>query len=211
MTVLPQDYLRTLVSIRERCNKVYEKSQRGELTCFDVDESAFPAIVDHVAATTTRRYPQLDQIPPHSRLRHFNPVQMQELKESWDKEEIDPVEKSRRLIDLVIVSVLVDAGAGQKWKYKSSDGEFVGRSEGLALASFDMFASGYFSSSETLPGRVDGKDREKYTYKCRLINFLFSPRTRPSKYSTHDQGISSHRRQPNGRFGRPLKPFETFG
>lgn len=157
MTVFPQDYLRSLVSIRERCKQVYEKSQRGELDCFEVDESALPAIVDHVTSTTIRRYPKLDQIPPHSRLRHFNPVQMEELKESWEKQEIDPVEKTRRLIDLVIVSVLVDAGAGQKWKYKTSEGELIGRSEGLALASFDMFSSGYFSSSADLPGRVDGK------------------------------------------------------
>jgi hypothetical protein len=156
MTVLPQDYLRSLVSIRDRCNQVYEKSKHGELNSFDVDESALPAIVDHVAATTTRRFPQLDKIPPHSRLRHFNPTQMQELKARWDTEEIDPVEQTRRLIDLVIVSVLVDAGAGQSWKYKTSDGELIGRSEGLALASFDMFLKGYFSSSDDLPDRVDG-------------------------------------------------------
>lgn len=167
MTVFPQDYLRTLASIRDRCKQVYEKSQRGELTCFDVDESAFPAIVDHVAATTTRRYPQLDQIPPHSRLRHFDPIQMQALKESWDKEEIEPVEQTRRLIDLVIVSVLVDAGAGQQWKYKTLQGESVGRSEGLALASFDMFSAGYFSSSKDLPGRVDG------TYPVRTFSLPY--------------------------------------
>lgn len=164
MTLLPQDYLRSLVSIRERCNQVYEKSTCGELTSFDVDESALPAIVDHVTATTTRRFPDLNKIPPHSRLRHFNPTQMQELKARWENEEIDPVEQTRRLIDLVIVSVLVDAGAGQVWKYKTSDGELVGRSEGLALASFDMFMKGYFSSSDDLPDRVDGKEK-KYREK----------------------------------------------
>lgn len=157
MTVFPQDYLRTLASIRERCNQVYEKSKSGELTCFDVEESALPAIVDHVAATTARRYPQLDKIPPHSRLRHFDPAQIKELKASWEEKRVDAVEQSRRLIDLVIVSVLVDAGAGQKWKYKTSSGEFVGRSEGLAIASYDMFLNGYFSSAHDLPDRVDGK------------------------------------------------------
>lgn len=211
MTVFAQDYLRTLVSIRERCNQVYEKSKCGELTCFDVDESAFSTIVDHVEATTTRRYPQLDQIPPHSRLRHFDPTQMKELKASWDREEIDPVEKTRRLIDLVIVSVLVDAGAGQAWKYKTSDGALVGRSEGLALASFDMFAAGYFSSLDDVPGRVDGTVRNSLPNTDLLIFYFNSPRIRPSNYSTHGRGISSHGRQPHGGFGRPLKPLEMSG
>ena len=31
---------------------------------------------------------------------------------------IDEKEKARRLIDLVLVSVLLDAGAGDSWKYK---------------------------------------------------------------------------------------------
>ncbi|KAI8093940.1 hypothetical protein BDF21DRAFT_330370 [Thamnidium elegans] len=163
MTVFPQDHLRTLASIRERCSQVYEKSKRGELTCFDIDESVLPTIVDHVASTTTRRYPQLDKILPHSRLRHFNPIQIKELKASWEEKGVDAVEQSRRLIDLVIVSVLVDAGAGQKWKYKTNNGEFIGRSEGLAIASYDMFLNGYFSSSRDLPDRVDARGLDQVT------------------------------------------------
>ncbi|KAG2201614.1 hypothetical protein INT46_008793 [Mucor plumbeus] len=155
MTVLPQDYLRTLKSIRERCQQVYEKGQRGELTCFELHESALPDIIDHVVDTTKRRYPDLDKIPPHSRLRHFDPKQLQALQDRWQEQEVDAVEQARRLIDLVIVSVLVDAGAGQAWRYKARNGENIGRSEGLALASFDMFLDGYFSSSKNVPDRVD--------------------------------------------------------
>lgn len=163
MTVLPQDYLRTLKSIRERCQQVYEKGQRGELTCFELHEGALPAIIDHVVDTTKRRYPDLDKVPPHSRLRHFDPKQLQALRDRWQEQGVDAVEQARRLIDLVIVSVLVDAGAGQAWRYKASNGENVGRSEGLALASFDMFLDGYFSSSKNVPDRVDGTYyREKF-------------------------------------------------
>jgi hypothetical protein len=160
MTVLPQDYLRSLKSIRQRCEQVYEKAKRNELVCFEVDETALPAIVDHVAETTKRRYADLDKIPPHSRLRHFNPSQIQGLRQQWDSKHVDSVEQARRLIDLVIVSVLVDAGAGQQWRYKTKEGQAVGRSEGLALASFDMFSEGYFSSSTDVPDRVDGKSCE---------------------------------------------------
>ncbi|KAI8640294.1 hypothetical protein BD408DRAFT_420071 [Parasitella parasitica] len=155
MTILAQDYLRTLKSIRDRCLQVYEKGLLGELTCFELDETALDAIVDHVAETTQRRYPDLDKTPPHSRLRHFDAKQLQALRNRWQTEGVDAVEQARRLIDLVIVSVLVDAGAGQAWRYKTSGGELVGRSEGLALASFDMFLKGDFSSSKEALDRVD--------------------------------------------------------
>lgn len=163
MTVLPQDYLRTLPAIRERCSKVYEKAQKGELVYFDVDESALDKIVDHVVNTTTRRFPDLDTIPPHSRIRHFDPSELQQLKKQWKENNVDSIEQTRRLIDLVVVSVLVDAGAGQAWRYKTRSGDFVGRSEGLALASFDMFLDGYFSSSSL--DRADGKKKKKKTWE----------------------------------------------
>lgn len=175
MTLLPQDYLRTLKSIRERCSQVYEKGQRGELTCFELHENALPAIVDHVTETTQRRYPDLDKIPPHSRLRHFDAEQFKALRDRWQEQGVDAVEQARRLIDLVIVSVLVDAGAGQAWKYKAASGELVGRSEGLALASFDMFLEGYFSSSKQVLDRVDGTYiylREKIFSRLRNLVLL---------------------------------------
>ncbi|KAL0088353.1 hypothetical protein J3Q64DRAFT_1329773 [Phycomyces blakesleeanus] len=158
MTVLPQNYLRTLDSIRDRCGQVYEKGQKDQLDFFDVDDSKLPQIVDHVASLTQRRFPDLSKIPPHSRLRHFGINdgldRLQNIRETrWKK--LDKIESARRLIDLVIASVLVDAGAGQTWKYKAKDGELIGRSEGLAVASFDMFEEGYFSSSKEVPDRVD--------------------------------------------------------
>ncbi|OBZ89770.1 Uracil catabolism protein 4 [Choanephora cucurbitarum] len=163
MTILPQDYLRSLKAIRERCEKVYEAPEK--LIAFDIDESRLPAIVDHVTNTTTRRFPQLDQIPPHSRLRHFDPVQLQSLRDQWAQQGVDQVEQARRLVDLVIVSVLVDAGAGQVWKYKTKNGVSIGRSEGLALASFDMFLQGYFSSQNEVPDSVDAAGLDNVTVK----------------------------------------------
>ena len=42
-------------------------------------------------------------------------------------------------------------------KYKENSGEVYGRSEGLAVASLDMFLRGNFSSEPNLK-RVDGTD-----------------------------------------------------
>ncbi|KAG1217193.1 hypothetical protein G6F35_009378 [Rhizopus arrhizus] len=153
--MLVQDYLRSLVAVRERCMQVYEKSKEGGLKSFDINESALSDIVDHVVSTTTRRFPDLSKIPPHSRLRHFDYQQFEALRARWKQDGIDRIEQARRLIDLVVVSVLVDAGAGQVWKYATEKGDKVGRSEGLALASFDMFLKGYFSSSSNVLDRVD--------------------------------------------------------
>ncbi|KAI9482835.1 MAG: hypothetical protein EXX96DRAFT_555784 [Benjaminiella poitrasii] len=153
MTLLPpQEYLRTLPAIRDRCQHVYDHVKSGAPNSnFEIDESALPAIVEHVVATTLRQYPDLDRIPPHSRLRHFDAAALTQLTTEWT----DEVERARSLVDLVVVSVLLDAGAGPDWKYQTGNGNCVGRSEGLALASFDMFINGYFSTTQ--PKRVDAQ------------------------------------------------------
>jgi hypothetical protein len=65
---------------------------------------------------------------------------------------------------LFLVSVLLDAGAGTKWSYKSKEsGRVYSRSEGLAVASLEMFKSGTFSSDPTEPCQVDGAGLKKIT------------------------------------------------
>lgn len=60
-----------------------------------------------------------------------------------------PIEAARRLVDLFVVSVLLDAGAGTQWKYEEAKtGLKIARSEGLAVASLDMFHSGLFGSGD---------------------------------------------------------------
>ena len=68
----------------------------------------------------------------------------------------DRYERARAAFDLAIVSVLLDAGAGPQWRYRdAATGESIGRSEGLALASLDMFAHGVFSCAVDNPLRAD--------------------------------------------------------
>jgi hypothetical protein len=65
---------------------------------------------------------------------------------------------ARAAFDLAIVSVLLDAGAGPQWHYEEGrTGETYARSEGLAVASFDMFIGGVFSSRPEDPFRVDAQ------------------------------------------------------
>lgn len=108
------------------------------------------------------------QIPPHGRQQHFDitnsPPRIAPLIELVRTTQKDAQTKGdnhatvKSLVDLFVVSVLLDAGAGPIWKYKEKDTELVyARSEGLAIASLDMFKGGLFSSSSEMPYRVDGE------------------------------------------------------
>lgn len=79
---------------------------------------------------------------------------------SWTKSSTPPdlIEQAKRLIDVCLVSVLLDAGAGNQWVYREPDSDLVvGRSEGLAIASLHAFQQGIFSGNKDVPCRVDGK------------------------------------------------------
>src|SRR5690606_19321221 len=69
---------------------------------------------------------------------------------------------ARALVDLAVVSVLLDAGAGAAWRYREggagtpqAERQAWGRSEGLAIASLDGFRADAFSSDPGVPWRVD--------------------------------------------------------
>ena len=118
---------------------------------------------------TRERYPTL-AIPYHSRWRHFEAGGIDRaaaLAEALAP--MEPAEQARARIDLTVLSVLLDAGAGADWRYvETSQGEppsaaEVGdparcyrRSEGLAVASLRAFLAGAFSSDPARPLRVDG-------------------------------------------------------
>lgn len=66
------------------------------------------------------------------------------------------MELTRRLVDLFFVSVLLDAGAGDTWRFvEPGSGQVYNRSEGIAVASLYMFTSGEFSEENGAP-KVDG-------------------------------------------------------
>ena len=84
---------------------------------------------------------------------------------SWPST-VDNQERTRRLIDLFLVSVLLDAGAGTKWQYRSKEsGKVYRRSEGLAVASLEMFKAGLFSSSQNEPCQVDSAGLKRLDIK----------------------------------------------
>lgn len=143
--------LRMLGKIREQCGRLYDMAKSGKLLHFTLDESKIPAAVDATEKTIRQHYPNLN-IPRHSRLRHFGDDRVASLLKGWH---CDATEKARRLVDLVTVSVLLDAGAGLSWNYVTKDDQTLSASEGLARGTLDMFLAGMFSSDPAFKPRVN--------------------------------------------------------
>ncbi|KIO28293.1 hypothetical protein M407DRAFT_71964 [Tulasnella calospora MUT 4182] len=154
-------YLRSLPAIRERCTRVHNLAQRDKLEYFEYHAEKESEVIDFCSQIIQRDFgTDYSKIPPHSRWRHFDVgrPRVQPLIDSWKSSNPAPsdLEIAKRLIDLFLVSVLLDAGAGNQWKYTEQNGSAsFTRSEGLAVASFDMFVNGFFSADAKDPFRVD--------------------------------------------------------
>jgi hypothetical protein len=127
----------------------------------------FPYLHELTVGLVQRDFdPEYASIPPHGRWQHFNTGgrdRIAELLSSWPHD-IDPSERCRRLLDLFLVSVLLDAGAGTAWSYKSKqNGRIYKRSEGLAIASLEMFKDGLFSSNKQQRHQVDAAGLKELT------------------------------------------------
>lgn len=157
-------YLLSIPSVRERASKVFDKATAaGASTNFLVDLAKVPAVVDFVVGLIARDYgTDYAAIPPHGRWQHFNVGgvdRVSSLVAAWQAASVDNVEVTKRLLDLFVVSVLLDAGAGNKWTYKTN-GATYNRSEGIAVASLNMFVDGAFSTDSGVPFQVNGKALE---------------------------------------------------
>ena len=140
-------YLRSLRAIRESCASVFA----GPLEYFTYDAGAEAGVVDYCAAIIARDWgTAYGAIPPHGRMRHLDAgrARVGPLMEAYADAGVGRVEAARRLVDLVVVSVLLDAGAGGEWVYEDEDGATYGRSEGLGVASVAMFRAGGFSGGQ---------------------------------------------------------------
>jgi uncharacterized protein DUF1688 len=128
----------------------------GSLDDWTVNLDRLPVAADFVARVVRDRYPLLDP-PVHARWRHF----VFAGRDLWGeiiaaRKWPSPAAAARSAFDLVITSVLLDAGAGAGWRYRDpATGLIAERSEGLALGSLRWFESGGLSDDPSNPLRAD--------------------------------------------------------
>ncbi|MDQ7744696.1 URC4/urg3 family protein [Hydrogenophaga pseudoflava] len=148
--------LRSTAAVRSRARQLLARARAGASEHFVVHDAALVGAARTVAALTRERYPD-GRIPYHSRWRHFEAGGV-DRRAMLDHAlgAVTAAERARAQIDLVLVSVLLDAGAGADWSYlETASGQRFARSEGLGVASFHAFMQGLFSSDSKQPFRVD--------------------------------------------------------
>lgn len=132
------DPIRSLLSaaaVRTRAHEMLELALAGKVAGWRVDLDRLADAADLTVAVTRENYPDL-AIPFHARARHF-------VAGAPRLPEGDPAARARAAFDLVILSVLLDAGTGPGWRFTDplTGGTFT-RSEGLAVASQRMAEAG---------------------------------------------------------------------
>jgi hypothetical protein len=149
------EWLTSPLAVTERCDNIVEAGRAGDLEHFRVVEDRLDDAARYVARTIEERHPDL-VIPPHSRWRHFEVAGTDLWQELARSLHGDAHEIARIRFDLAVISVLLDAGAGPDWHYRHADsGTELSRSEGLAIASFEAFREGVFSSDADRPLMAD--------------------------------------------------------
>lgn len=161
-------YLLSLGAVRERATLVAKAADAERLSHFDVHEERLSDVADFVTSVIKRDFgpDKFDTIPPHGRWQHFevgNVPRVTDVISEWKTDGSDDIELTRRLVDLFFVSVLLDAGAGDHWRYvePGTDRKYE-RSEGIAVASFYMFKDLAFTAKkDDKTPTVDGKGLEQ--------------------------------------------------
>jgi hypothetical protein len=140
-------------AVRVRCAIVSEAVECEETRHFRLVPDRLDEAVRRVMDITRRRYPDFS-VPYHSRWRHFSVGGVD--RAALVAPGADTAKTARARIDLAIVSVVLDAGAGPRWRYSEMEtGQVLSRSEGLAVASLRAMQAGLFSADPANPWRAD--------------------------------------------------------
>ncbi|MBP0013079.1 MAG: URC4/urg3 family protein [Roseofilum sp. SBFL] len=168
--------LRSPQTIRDRASILFDLAQSDQLSSFRCHLSKLPDIADYVIEVIRAEYPDLN-VPFHSRWRHFEVggnSRLEQLQRSLSG--YSDLEQAKSKLDLAIISVLLDAGAGVQWHYQEPNtANTYNRSEGLAVASFHSFCQGLFSSTPKHPYQVDSLALQNLTQPALETAFQVTP------------------------------------
>jgi hypothetical protein len=127
-------------AVRERADEMLALALEEKVDGWRVDLDRLEDAAALTAEVTRENYPDL-AVPFHARWRHF-------VAGAPTLPDGDAGERGRAAFDLVILSVLLDAGAGPGWRYQDPiGGGTFARSEGLAVASQRMVEQGLLAGT----------------------------------------------------------------
>lgn len=146
----PLRRLLTAAAVRERGHEMLEHALDGRVEGWTVDLGRLYDAAELTAKVTREAYPDL-AIPFHARWRHFVAGEPR-------LPEGDKAARARAAFDLVILSVLLDAGTGPGWSFSDPvGGRTFTRSEGLAVASQRLVESGALGISGAALAALDDR------------------------------------------------------
>ena len=159
-SVTPESLL-TAQAVRRSASALMAAAQAGQSAHFTWHPERVAVAAAYVAGVIRERYPDL-QVPYHSRWRHFEAGGLDRWAMVAHQHGLDGhtarLERARSRVDLVVISVLLDAGAGAAWSYADIEtGQTLTRSEGLGVASLRWWAKGAVSSNPLHPTRADAR------------------------------------------------------
>lgn len=152
-------WLCTAEAVRSRAQAMLALAEADGLRHFTVDLARLDDTAAYVASVVRAAYPDL-RIPHHARWRHFAVGGI----DRWESlraalADLGAAEVARARVELCVVSVLLDAGAGG-WRYaEPGTGLTFSRSEGLAVASLRAFETGLFAAEGGMRADAGGLAR----------------------------------------------------
>ncbi len=152
-------WLCTAEAVRSRADAMLAQAEADGLRHFAVDLPRLDDAAAYVASVVRGAYPDL-RIPHHARWRHFAAGGI----DRWGPlraalADLGAAEMARARVELCVVSVLLDAGAGG-WRYiEPGTGLTLSRSEGLAVASLRAFEAGLFAADGGMRADAGGLAR----------------------------------------------------
>lgn len=150
--------LNDLRTVRERAHQILALAKENKLAYFSFHPEQMAPTAAFIMEVIHKNYPTLE-VPYHSRWRHFEVDGLDRIKQMlMPLTHLSTQERGVILYELVIISVFLDAGAGASWHYSElSSGKQYARSEGLALASLELYQKGMLSAYPDQPYRVDAQ------------------------------------------------------
>lgn len=171
--------LLTAGAVRAHCAEVAREAIAGRSAHFHWHEARLGRVAGYVVDVIRERYPDL-QVPVHSRWRHFEAGQVDRWAALAARHGLGgrgaALARAKAAVDLVIPSVLLDAGAGAEWRFReAATGREFTRSEGLAVASLELFANGLLSADPREPLRSDAAALARITPEALARAFQAGP------------------------------------